>query len=83
VRVLRALWNASAVSLIAGLGGGLLLGWLLSRGGSGWLTPLPWLIYLVVLVAFSAALSLLWPVRTVRRDGAAETPPTSAAGSEG
>jgi hypothetical protein len=61
VRLQRALWNAGSVSLACGLAGGLLLGWLLSKGGNGWLAPLPWLIYLTVLLVFSVALSLLWP----------------------
>ena len=64
VRLLRGVWNAGSVSLLAGIGGGLLLGWLLSRGGNGWLTPLPWIIYAVALVVFAVALSLLWPAAT-------------------
>ena len=85
VRLLRALWNAGTVSLIAGLAGGLVLGWLLSRGGNGWLAPLPWVIYLVALLLFAGALSLLWPARAPQTGGDANRPAESAvvSGSEG
>lgn len=82
MRLLRALWNAGTVSLIAGLGGGLLLGWLLSRGGNGWLTLAPWLIYLAALVVFAVALALLWPAPSPHA-GSDTDRATTAAGSEG
>lgn len=85
MRRLRTLWNAGTVSLVVGLAGGLLLGWLLSGGGNGWLTPLPWLIYLLALVAFTVALSLLWPARTAGAADDLSRPAQSGAvsGSEG
>ena len=85
MRLLRALWNAGTVSLVAGVAGGLLLGWLLSRGGDGWLAPLPWAIYLVALLLFAVVLSLLWPARAARTDGDVNRSAESAAvsGSEG
>jgi hypothetical protein len=70
VRVLRGLWNAATVSLLAGIAGGLLLGWILSRGGNGWLTPLPWIVYFVALIAFATVLSLVWPADRPERAAA-------------
>ncbi len=67
MRALRGLWNAATVSLLAGIAGGLLLGWILSRGGNGWLTPLPWIVYFVALVAFATVLSLVWPADRAER----------------
>jgi F0F1-type ATP synthase assembly protein I len=76
VRKLRALWHDSTVSLLAGIAGGVLLGWLLSRGGNGWFAPVPWLVYLIALGAITASISLLWP--TVRRSAE----PTSTSSSD-
>lgn len=50
MRFLRSVATLPILCLIAGLLGGLGLGYLLSRGG-GWLTPGPWVVYLVALVA--------------------------------
>jgi hypothetical protein len=51
--------------LILGLAGGLLLGYVLSREG-GWMTPMPWAIYLVALLAAIAVVSWLDERRRVR-----------------
>jgi len=72
--MLRALWNESTVSLLAGIAGGVLLGWLLSRGGNGWFAPVPWLVYLIALGAITASISLLWP--TARRSAERASSPS-------
>lgn len=56
--LLRACVSPGAFCLVFGLAGGLLLGYVLSRGG-GWMTPAPWAIYLVALLAAIAAVSWL------------------------
>jgi len=51
--------------MLAGLFGGLALGYVLSRDG-GWLTPGPWVVYTVLLVCAVAMLSLVDERRRLR-----------------
>src|SRR5947209_3672159 len=64
---LRSLLSTSSLCVALGLGGGLLLGWVLSRNG-GWLTPIPWAVYLGVMLAAVAAVSWLESGRTAQRE---------------
>lgn len=66
--MLRWLWSPGTVSLAGGIGGGLLAGWIVSKQAGGWLTPLPWIVYVLVLAAAVTAISLLWPPEK-RRSG--------------
>lgn len=70
MRLLRSLFNLSALFLVAGLAGGLALGYLLSQEG-GWLTPAPWLVYLALLSALVVAISWLDERRRLRAAEAA------------
>src|SRR5262245_29498218 len=63
VHRLAALRSLSVLCAVLGIAGGLLLGWVLSRSG-GWLTPLPWAIYLAALLVVIAAISMVDARRT-------------------
>src|SRR5947209_7107860 len=57
VRILRPLIGLSTLCLAGGVVGGLALGFLLSRQGA-WLTPVPWIVYAVLLAVGVAAISV-------------------------
>ncbi len=65
MRRIRALITLPVVCMLAGVFGGLALGYLLSRNG-GWLTPGPWVVYTVLLVCAVAMLSLVDERRRLR-----------------
>ena len=65
MRRIRALITLPVVCMLAGLFGGLALGYVLSRDG-GWLTPGPWVVYTVLLVCAVAMLSLVDERRRLR-----------------
>lgn len=58
MRAFKTLVSPPALSVLAGLAGGLALGYLLGRNGA-WLTPFPWAIYLVILLVLVAVVSWL------------------------
>ena len=62
---IRALITLPVVCVLAGLLGGLALGYVLSRDG-GWLTIGPWIVYTVLLVCAVAMLSLVDERRRLR-----------------
>ncbi len=69
MRRLRLLFSMTVLCVLAGIAGGLALGYILSRRGE-WLVPQPWAIYAAALLLVTGALTWL-DVR--RRPGPAAT----------
>jgi type VI protein secretion system component VasK len=78
MRRLRALLSMTLLCVLAGVAGGLGLGYILSRRGE-WLVPQPWVIYAAALLVVTGALTWL-DLR--RRPAATVSTHTAMSGTE-
>lgn len=81
MRRLRALLSITLLCVLAGVAGGLGLGYILSRQGE-WLVPQPWAIYAAALLLISGVLTWLDLRRRPVQTASAAASGASAAASE-